>query len=170
MQKFHKSQEESRRNTRACRRPLEEKIYPMDWLWDASRAKVLVKAVGANLHICLFDYIMRENCPNYECKTGISSAQDNEVWMVQQVYAKESFSGIQGFLHADYVMQCYDEPYTCCGSELSNYFLSLVKRQKRFQNEIKSILTTLSRELLFEFWLPWLKFYWKRKERGVEKR
>ncbi len=79
MQKFHQSQEESKRDIRACRRPLEGEINPIYWLWDASRAKVLVKTVGAKLHIWLLDYIMGENEPNYAYKSGIFSAQDDEV-------------------------------------------------------------------------------------------
>ena len=97
MQKFHRSQEEPRRTIRAYRHFLEKKIDSIDWLRDASHAKVLMKSVGAKLHICLIDYVMRGNGPNYTCKSEISSTQNDEIWMVQQKYAKESFSGIRGF-------------------------------------------------------------------------
>ena len=102
----------------------------MDWLWDASCAKVLVKAVGAKLRICLIDYVMRGSSPNYTCKSEMSPTQNKENWngtagwalaplkiilqnkckkqknnLLLWVCAEESFPRIWEFLHVDYVMQ-----------------------------------------------------------------
>ena len=58
---------------------LGREIDSMDWLWDASHTKVLVKAVVTRLHICLIDYIIRGNGSNYTCNSEISPTQNDEI-------------------------------------------------------------------------------------------
>ncbi len=147
MQKFHKSQEESRRNTRACRRPLEEKIDPMDWLWDASRAKVLVKAVGAKLHICLIDYVMRGNGPNYTCKSEISLTQiqvqvqvqiscqeakgPSQEWRMQMADASVIAISPQWDWKASHHLLAETEQHTCTWKSLEWQVVDLEERIER---------------------------------------